>query len=138
MRFRLPNFSFRKVSVKTSRGFTLLEVLVSIAVLGMGLAVIMQGLALGLRVRRDSAESLRLGLVAEQRLQQLFAQGTVDPGDEEGEEQGYTWRVEVVPPSEPEGGKGALVEVRLMVESPAGRKRELRTLMPESEGNAQP
>jgi prepilin-type N-terminal cleavage/methylation domain-containing protein len=138
MRFRLPNFSFRKVSVKSSRGFTLLEVLVSVAVLGLGLTVIMQGLALGLRVRRDSAESLRLGLVAEHRLQQLFAQGTVDPGDEVGEEHGYTWRVEVVPPAEPEGEEGELVEVRLTVESPSGRKWELLTLMPESGESARP
>ena len=45
----------------TPEGLTIIEVLLAFFILGTGLAVIMQGIALGLQVRRESSESQRMG-----------------------------------------------------------------------------
>ena len=122
-------------------GFTLLEVLVALAILGIGLGVIFQGIAQGLRLRASSAESVRLALVAERILGELPERATAPAEPEEGEESGCRWRLETI--SGPQGWTGgapaagakvperaALAEVRLTVTGPSGRGWELTTLLP--------
>lgn len=115
-------------------GFTLLEVLVALAILGIGIGVIVQGFGQGLRIRRDAADSVRLIIAAQRFLGQLVALEEAPDTEEEGEEEGFLWlitpvaieRTDDTPPG------AALVEVRLTVTSPTGRSLQLTTLLPET------
>jgi prepilin-type N-terminal cleavage/methylation domain-containing protein len=125
-------------------GFSLLEVLVALAILGIGLGVIFDGFALGLRVRGAAAESVRMAMVAERILGGLPEREAAPIQVEEGEESGCRWRLEVV------GGSGgatvaagagatgpaapqSLVEVRLTVTGPSGSSWVMSTLLPEAD-----
>jgi prepilin-type N-terminal cleavage/methylation domain-containing protein len=122
-------------------GFSLLEVLVALAILGIGLGVIFQGIAQGLRLRGSAAESVRLALVAERILGALPGRAAAPEQPEEGEETECRWRLETV-----SGAKGwtgastaagaktpeasALAEVRLTVTGRSGRAWVMTTLLP--------
>ena len=120
---------------RSPSGLTLIEVLLALFILGTGLAVIMQGLAVGLKVRRESTESQHLSLIALNRLNLLMSEGKVPPDMEEGSEGDYRWRIEVSPPDgDVEGGvEAAPAHVRILVEAPSGRTWELSTLMPQDD-----
>jgi prepilin-type N-terminal cleavage/methylation domain-containing protein len=115
-------------------GLTLLEVLLAMALLGIGLAVIMQGLALGLKVRRDSGETQAMCQVAGSRLNELLGEGSFSAAAE-GTEGPYVWRLEELPSA---GGAAAerLAHLRINVEAPSGRAWELHTIFPR--GNDEP
>lgn len=115
-------------------GLTLLEVLIAMAILGIGLAVIMQGLALGLKVRRESVETEAMCRVAGNRLNELLGEGSFSAAAE-GTEGSYLWRLEELPS---EGGAGSaaagrLAGLRVSVEAPSGRSWELYTVFPRSD-----
>lgn len=114
-------------SAQSSAGLTLIEVLVALFIFGTGLAVVMQGLALGLKVRRDSAVTQQLSIVAANRLARLVADGGA-PLQEEGEEGPFHWRVESLPLDGE--GSGELHEVKITVAAPSGRQWEITTLFP--------
>jgi general secretion pathway protein I len=122
-------------------GFSLLEILVALAILGISLGVIFQSIGQGLRLRGDAAESVRLALVAESILGVLPERAAAPEAPEEGEEAGIRWRLESVeapvargaPPGAGASPKarGALpVTVRLTVTAPSGRFWEMSTLLP--------
>jgi prepilin-type N-terminal cleavage/methylation domain-containing protein len=122
-------------------GFTLLEVLVALAILGVGLGVVFQGISQGLRLRGQSADSVRLSLVTERLLGDLIEREAAPTEPEEGEESGCRWRLEPLERAVAPGGvigtaaapdhRGApLVEVRLSVTAPSGRGLEMTTLLP--------
>jgi prepilin-type N-terminal cleavage/methylation domain-containing protein len=120
---------------RSPSGLTLIEVLLALFILGTGLAVIMQGLALGLKIRRESTESQQLSLVALNRLNVLMSEGKVSPDMEEGAEGDFRWRIESSP-SEGDAGRGTetvLAHVRILVEAPSGRTWELSTIMPQDD-----
>jgi hypothetical protein len=108
-------------------------------VLGLGLGVIFQGLAQGLRVRRDAAVEVRIAVVAERVLNELLARPAAPESPEEGEEDGVRWCVEAIPPRTLAAGENArpqrgprLLEVRVTLAA-AGRDWELTTLLPQTE-----
>ena len=122
-------------------GFSLLEVLVALAILGIGLGVVFQGISQGLRLRGESADNIRLALVAERALGELAGREAAPETPEEGEDSGCRWRLEPVedPAAPPSGGGAAavheprgaaLVVVRLTVTAPSGRSWEATTLLP--------
>lgn len=139
---RLPD----KPRPRSCGGFTLLEVLVALAILGIGLGVIFQGLGFGLRLRGEAAENVRLAVVAERVLGGLPLRRTAPAKPEEGEEEGVRWRLEtreahagLVPPEGPPERRGAgMVEVLLTVTAPSGRSWELLTLLPPARQDALP
>jgi len=122
-------------------GFSLLEVLVALAILGIGLGVVFQGLGQGLRLRGESADNVRLALATERLLGELIERAAAPAEPEEGEESGCRWRLEaleraVAPGAVTEGAaapelRGApVVDVRLTVTAPSGRSWEMTTLLP--------
>ena len=127
--------------LKSASGFSLLEVLVALAILGIGLGVVFQGIGQGLRLRGESADNVRLMLVAERILGELVEREAAPTGPEEGEDSGCRWQLEPVEGAVSAGGvidasaapdqRGApLVEVRLTVKAPSGRGWETTTLLP--------
>ena len=113
-----------------SAGLTLLEVLLAVALLGLGMAVIVQGFAVGLRVRRESAAIREMTLAASGAVNLLLARGEAPAEEEEGEAGSYFWRIipEAVDP--PEDGESELVQVRILVERRSGRPLQVLTLFP--------
>jgi prepilin-type N-terminal cleavage/methylation domain-containing protein len=134
---RSPN---RPRPARRADGFSLLEVIVALAILGIGLGVVFQGLGQGLRLRGESADNVRISLVAERLLGALAERDAAPTAVEEGEESGCRWRLE---PQEPAAGadsasstaaatrRGApLVPVRLVVATTSGRTWEATLLLP--------
>jgi prepilin-type N-terminal cleavage/methylation domain-containing protein len=78
------------------QGFTLLEVLVAMAILGIGLIVIIELFSGGLRLGRTSEEYTRAVGYARMKLEEISLAKTLEEGIEEGEfDREYRWQVEV-------------------------------------------
>lgn len=118
-----------------SAGFTLLEVLVAMAILAVAVTAVMQLFGQGLRLARASGEHLTATLLASQKLTEV-AQAGLEPGESRGVEGTYRWQAAVRPVPElqpvelPEGLRptGQLVQVAVRVEWGRGRVVELTTL----------
>ena len=101
-RLRLPHGEDR-TSVSTSAGFTLLEVLVSMAILAICLTVIMQLFSGGLKSGHLSEEYIRAVFLAREKMEEVLVQKEIASGAEEGEsEAGYRWVVKIHPEEETE------------------------------------
>jgi len=89
----------------TKYGFTLIEVMVSVAILAVGLALILQAFAFSLNVLRISQDNLKATLVAENKMAELQLQIKEDgdsfvKGLDEEFESGnmeYAWEVKIEP-----------------------------------------
>ncbi len=83
------------------RGFTLLEVIIALAILGIGLTVIMELFSGGLRLGRVSEEYTKAMNYACLKMEEIAIQNTVTEGEDEGEfDEGqlngtYRWKVTV-------------------------------------------
>ena len=89
-----------------SRGFTLLEVLVAMTILGLALVTLMQLTSHGLRLLRQADDHQQAVLVADRVARTV---DTVQEGVESGQEGAYRWerRVTLVPvPEELTPGAG--------------------------------
>jgi prepilin-type N-terminal cleavage/methylation domain-containing protein len=116
-------------------GFTLLEVIIALAILGIGLGVILPGIGLSLRMRRDASDDSRLALAAEQVLGDLVQRTKPLESVEEGEIDGCRWQLEPLETSAARLGEArphgaALTTVRLTLTAPGGPHWEMTTLLP--------
>jgi len=81
---------------KRTRGFTLMEVVVALAVLGVGLIVIIELFSGGLRVGRISGEYTRAVGYARVKMEDIALAREIKEGMEEGEfDKDYRWHLEV-------------------------------------------
>ena len=79
-------------------GFTLLEVMVAMTILGIGLALVMQHFTAGLRATLLSRQYLRAIVHAQEKMEELRLKGTWSNLEEGGNfEDGYRWKVSVSP-----------------------------------------
>ena len=79
-------------------GFTLLEILVAIAILGVSLTVIMQQFSAGLRIGHTSRTYTTATAYAKQKLEEFQLVEEMEEGEEAGDfDDGYTWKVSVLP-----------------------------------------
>jgi general secretion pathway protein I len=79
-----------------NKGFTLLEVLVAIAILGIGLTLVIQLLAGGLRLGRASEEYTKAMNYARIKMEEIAVKPTLKEGSEEGEfDDIYRWQMVV-------------------------------------------
>jgi len=85
------------VREKRTGGFTLMEVVVALAVLGVGLIVIIELFSGGLRVGRVSGEYTRAVGYARVKMEDIALAREIKEGMEEGEfDKNYRWRLEVM------------------------------------------
>ncbi len=77
-------------------GFTLIEIVVALAILGIGLTVIMELFSGGLRLGRTSEEYTKALHYASLKMEEVMRQENVEEGTEEGEfNETFRWRVGV-------------------------------------------
>lgn len=83
----------------SSRGFTLLEVLVALAILGVAVVASIQGFAQGLRLLKLAGDHQDAMLLADQKVREVVAP---EEGREEGTEERFQWTrtIEKVPTPE--------------------------------------
>jgi len=97
---QMPEFS------TSNKGFTLLEILVAIAILAISLTVILQLFSGGLRSTRVSDRYSRGVFHAREKMEEILVEDRLDEGIREGEfDDAYKWRtriVRMVPPEEEE------------------------------------
>ncbi len=79
-----------------SRGFTLLEIIVALAILGIGLVVVMELFSGGLRLGRVSVEYGRATEYARAKMEEISLAKDIREGEEEGEfDKDFRWRLGV-------------------------------------------
>lgn len=79
-----------------TRGFTLIEVVVAMAILGVGLIVIIELFSGGLRLGRTSEEYTQAVGYARLKMEDIALAKQLEEGQEEGEfDNIFRWRVEV-------------------------------------------
>jgi general secretion pathway protein I len=84
--------------VKSSRGFTLLEVLVALVILSISLGVLFEVFSAGLRGRRTAKEYEQATLLAESKLDAVGIEQPLLEGSSSGQfDNQFQWRVDVLP-----------------------------------------
>ena len=84
------------VSLRSSSGFSLLEVLVAFAILSLSLGVILQIFSTGLRSASLGEQYTRAVALAETKLTEIESSEVLREGDAEGEfDQDFRWHVTV-------------------------------------------
>jgi general secretion pathway protein I len=101
--------------MKTEQGFTLLEIMIALAILGIALTIILQQFSTGLRtvmVTRDYTTAL---IHAREKLEEFCLAKKLSEKEESGEfEDGYKWRVVISPYEEEEEQKESGTEFLLL------------------------
>ncbi|MGH7408747.1 MAG: type IV pilus modification PilV family protein [Candidatus Methylomirabilales bacterium] len=116
--------SARCAAPRTSHGFTLLEVIIALAILGVTFAFAMELLATGVRSAKTSEDYIQAALLARQKMAQvavLPSTGGEADGGELGE--GFRWVSEVHPLPQEEELPARLYQVQVRVTWP-GRRGE--------------
>jgi general secretion pathway protein I len=86
----------RGIHPRSGRGFTLIEVVIALAILGIGLTVIIEVFSGGLRLGRVSEEYTRAMNYASLKMEEIATQKTIEEGDNEGEfDKTFRWRMGV-------------------------------------------
>ena len=84
------------VRKKRGQGFTLIEVVVAIAILGIGLTIMMELFSGGLRLGRTSVEYTKAVDFARMKMEELLIQPSFEEGITEGKWDGmFHWRAEI-------------------------------------------
>lgn len=82
--------------MRKKTGFTLIEVMVSIALLGIGLMLIIELFSGGLRLGRTSQEYTQATHYARTKMEELNLKPPTEEGVEEGEfDSNYRWKIEM-------------------------------------------
>ncbi len=77
-----------------NRGFTLIEVIVALAILGIGLTVIIELFSGGLRLGRTSEEYTKAVNYARMKMEEIISKQKIEEGSEEGEfDNTFRWQV---------------------------------------------
>ncbi len=96
---RTPDFGLRTLASSlraASAGFTLLEVMVALAVLAVGIAAVLELFGGGLRLMTKSSRRTQAVVYAQNVMDRLLAQSTLDDGDDGGRfPGGFSWRARV-------------------------------------------
>ena len=80
---------------RSDKGFTLIEVVVALAILGIGLTVIIELFSGGLRLARASMEYTKAVNYARAKMEEITVKPAVEEGTQEGESDDKTFRWQV-------------------------------------------
>ena len=118
-----------------NRGFTLLEVVVALTIVGLGVATVLEVFSLGLRLAAKSSEISQARLYGQTVMDEVIVYGGPQSGREEGSfSSGQRWRLEVKTVREPAASLAnpwELKEIGLEVryrEANRDKQLELKTL----------
>ncbi len=79
-----------------ARGFTLIEVVIALAILGVALTVIIELFSGGLRLGRASVEYTKAVNFARMKMEEIAIKPNIQEGTDEGEfDPTYRWQVEI-------------------------------------------
>ena len=79
-------------------GFTLLEILLAVSILGVAMTVIMQQFSAGLRIARVSQTYTIATIYAKQKLEEILVEEEMKEKEDSGNfEDGYSWRISIIP-----------------------------------------
>lgn len=121
---------------KDVRGFTLLEVLVALAILGLAVVASIQGFAQGLRLLKLAGDHQQAMLIADQKAREV---DVPKAGQEQGTEGAFTWerRIRALEAPDLEGpgrpAKWHVYEIAVEVKWGERRHVEIATLRTVSE-----
>lgn len=93
-----------KTSTEAERGFTLIEVVVAMAILSIGLTVLMELFSGGLRLGRTSGEYSKAVNLGRMKMEEIMTQQNIEEGTDEGKfDDTYRWqvdmkKVDIIPP----------------------------------------
>ncbi len=79
-------------NVRSNPGFTLIEVVVALAILGIGLTIIIELFSGGLRLGRASMEYTKAVNYARMKMEETMAKSAIEEGTQEGESDDKTFR----------------------------------------------
>jgi len=83
-------------NIFATRGFTLIEVVVAMAILAIGLTVIIELFSGGLRLGRTSVEYTKAVNYARMKMEEFSLKQTIEEGSEEGTfDDTYRWQIDV-------------------------------------------
>lgn len=98
-------------------GFTLLEVMVAMAILGISIVVLMELFAMGLKSAKASQDYTKIIMLAQEKMEGLSLQGALAEGMDKGEFEGtpYRWETEIKPyrPEEAREGEPTILSAAL-------------------------
>jgi general secretion pathway protein I len=82
----------------STAGFTLIEVVIALAILGIGLTVIIELFSGGLRLARTSEEYTKAMNFARMKLEEITSQQKIEEGSDEGEcdDDTFRWKVNIM------------------------------------------
>jgi len=94
-----------------NKGFTLVEVLMAIFILGIGMVTSYNLFPLGLQSLTYARRLNEVYFLAERKLEELKLQSTIEPGETSGKEREMTWTIYTQPFKLQEGVEVTYVEL---------------------------
>jgi len=96
MRNKIHELETKVIILSSQKGFTLLEILLAVTILGLAVTVIMQQFSAGLRIGRLSNTYTTATIYAKQKLEELQVEEEIKEKEDSGSfEDGYSYRVSV-------------------------------------------
>ncbi len=122
MKLRTCDFPLPHSRTGCRAGFTLIEVIIAMALLSICLVMIMQLFAGGLKSARTSCDYTRAVIIAKDKMEEL----SINPVSESGEfEEGYRWETEALPYEEGEGYNLMKIKVKVFWGDVSNRERSI-------------
>jgi len=95
------------------KGFSLIEVLIAIFILGLGIVTLANLFPLGLQSFSYARKLNEVYFLAEKKLEGLKLQPNITPGQASGEENGLNWKISLAPLQLPEGIEVTYAELEI-------------------------